>query len=215
MAQDIRGSVRALRATRSGDHLGALCTSERGGTGKHQEVRRRGQSLSCKQSLLELRIRQGQGDARSRYQGELPPSVRGSRPTATQVGLGTDCSGGPSIGILSAIRSASHTSKFLSFIPPHPAQLSTEELFYLATLGGASLCRLDDTIGNFLPGKEFDALWIRSRSPAMTVQGKRTAARGMSLREVFQKWLWSGDDRDIGAVWVRGKRVAGSHLNRT
>jgi guanine deaminase len=129
-----------------------------------------------------------------------------------QVGLGTDCSGGPSIGILSAIRSASHVSKFLSFpsavdqiqTPPSVKFLSTANLFYLATMGGAQLCRMEDRIGNLLPGKEFDALWVRPRSPGMFVH------KGESVEAVFEKWIWGGDDRDLGAVWVRGRRVAGA-----
>lgn len=128
------------------------------------------------------------------------------------MGLGTDCSGGPSIGILSAIRTASHISKFLSFpladglLPLRSRPLSTAELFYLATMGGASLCRLEDRIGSFLPGKEFDALWVRPRSPGSFVEGRE------GVRSVFEKWIWAGDDRDIGRVWVKGRCVGGAEI---
>lgn len=41
-------------------------------------------------------------------------------------------------------------------------QLSIATLFWLATLGGAHVCSLDDRIGNFEVGKEFDALLIQT-----------------------------------------------------
>ena len=46
-----------------------------------------------------------------------------------------------------------------SFASSH---LSLETLFYLATLGGAEVCCLEDQIGNFQVGKEFDALLIQT-----------------------------------------------------
>lgn len=124
---------------------------------------------------------------------------------AIQVGLGTDCSGGYSSGILSAVRAASTVSKTLSFlnIHPHPP-LSIEALFHMATLGGASLCRLQDRVGNFEVGKEFDALRVRiGSSPGSWVK------EGDTVKERFEKWLFTGDDRDLKDVWVRGKRVGG------
>lgn len=53
------------------------------------------------------------------------------------------------------------------------SHLTLETLFYLATLGGAQLCRMEDRIGSFKVGKEFDALLVQtgqqsSNSPAST-----------------------------------------------
>ena len=76
--------------------------------------------------------------------------------------------------------------------------LTSEEIFHLATMGGASLCRLDNVIGNFLPGKEFDALIVR---PSVWV------SNGQSVKECFERWFWSGQDSDISEVYVRGKLV--------
>ncbi|KAK4684091.1 hypothetical protein P7C73_g6112, partial [Tremellales sp. Uapishka_1] len=125
-----------------------------------------------------------------------------------QVGLGTDCSGGYSLGILSAVRQASNVSKTLAFTPPldDKKPLSIPTLFHMATLGGASLCRLQDRIGNFTPGKEFDALRILPKSPGMWVE------EGERLESVFEKWLFTGDDRDLKSVWVRGTQVGGWSL---
>ena len=39
-------------------------------------------------------------------------------------------------------------------------QLALAEILYLATMGGAQVCSLQDKVGNFMVGKEFDALLI-------------------------------------------------------
>lgn len=81
----------------------------------------------------------------------------------------------------------------------------------MATLGGATLCRAQEQIGNFLPGKEFDALRIRpGSSPNYFQIEKRTSLSQDQLAATFEQWLFTGDDRDIRDVWVRGRRVAGS-----
>jgi guanine deaminase len=42
------------------------------------------------------------------------------------------------------------------------SHLGLDTLYFLATLGGAQVCCLDERIGNLLPGKEFDALLIQT-----------------------------------------------------
>lgn len=113
------------------------------------------------------------------------------------------------MGILSAIRSASDVSRFLAFAQKGDdcrPSLSIPQLFHMATLGGASLCRLDKIIGNFEPGKEFDALRVRPAGPAMWTSREDNANVG----RLFEKWILCGDDRDLADVWVRGRRVGGA-----
>jgi guanine deaminase len=141
-----------------------------------------------------------------------------------QVGLGTDCSGGPHISILNTIRDASNVSRAISFTDEAYKPFTAPELFYLATMGGARLCRLQDTIGSLQPGKDFDAVWVKPASPGMwhgmsraewlaRQRGdgtglKRIRARTREdVRRVWEKWIWTGDDRDLAGVWVRGRRV--------
>ncbi|GAA5960133.1 hypothetical protein JCM21900_002416 [Sporobolomyces salmonicolor] len=186
-----------------------------------------------------------------------------------KVGLGTDVSGGLAIGILSAIRAASTASKTIIFrsrdsaatslSTPDPSSLSVspdglsrprgffssrhlslETLFYLATLGGAQLCCLEDRIGNFQVGKEFDALLVQTGqreaapvatggagpgeeeiqalseevahafpdeemfNPALLVEPEE------AIEKVFEKFLFAGDDRNLGSVFVRGKVIGGA-----
>lgn len=118
------------------------------------------------------------------------------------VGLGSDCSGGPATGILSSLRAADTVSRCLAFAGQAKRGLSIAEMWHLATRGGAQIAGVN--AGSFEVGREFDALWIRPRSPGMWVR------EGESAGAVFEKWLFTGDDRDIGAVWVRGRCVSGA-----
>ena len=81
-----------------------------------------------------------------------------------KVGLGTDCSGGYSPSILESARQASNVSRHVcmksTLETKETPQLALAEIIYLATMGGAEVCSLQDKVGNFVPGKEFDALLI-------------------------------------------------------
>ncbi|GAA5884764.1 hypothetical protein JCM6882_005383 [Rhodosporidiobolus microsporus] len=193
-----------------------------------------------------------------------------------KVGLGTDVSGGVSLGILSAIRSASFASKTIVFherdtpssASPSSApstdtilspdghsrpsnffsqrHLPLETLFYLSTLGGAQVCNLDDRIGSFEKGKEFDAILVQTAQRAPWGVGANGAARASTAEEeeralagyegdgdlpeegsegfnpalilepdepiekVFEKFLFSGDDRNLGSIFVRGRVIGGA-----
>lgn len=191
-----------------------------------------------------------------------------------KVSLGTDVSGGFSLGILSAIRQASIASKTHVYnardAPDAPDKvdspdltasilagqsiasppgyfssrhLGIETLFYLATMGGAQVCCLEDRVGNFVVGKEFDALLIQTGQKdveAFTAKEeleKVESEEERALRDVledrfpseaegycpnllvepedeidkvFEKFLFSGDDRNIGTVFVRGRVVGGA-----
>jgi guanine deaminase len=126
---------------------------------------------------------------------------------------------------LIALQHASLASKILSFQHPHssPSASSTPSaeakkyanthlpvptLLYLATLGGASLCNLSSTIGNFVPGKEFDALLVTLKpetgNPAVWWNN------GDALEAMLERFFFGGDDRNISGVWVRGRPVSGS-----
>ncbi|KAI9829514.1 MAG: hypothetical protein M1819_006334 [Sarea resinae] len=122
------------------------------------------------------------------------------------VGLGTDSGGGYSSSILDAMRQA--------FIVSKARQLSTDgadeplsicETFYLATLGGAKLCGLDSKIGTFAVGKDFDALEIKTSGE---YEGVITFVEDFdSIANVFEKFIMSGDDRNIAKVYVKGRPI--------
>ncbi|KAJ5753338.1 uncharacterized protein N7511_007491 [Penicillium nucicola] len=124
-----------------------------------------------------------------------------------KVGLGTDSGGGYSSSIMEAMKHA--------FIVSNAQQTKTEgrdpalslpECFFLATLGGAQVCGLDDRIGNFAVGKEFDALEIH------TIDLDRPGVMCLvededTIEVIFEKFLMTGDDRNIAKVYVSGRSV--------
>ena len=76
------------------------------------------------------------------------------------------------------------------------------EAFYLATLGGAKLMNLEDKIGSFDIGKEFDAQLINlnvKNSPVDTFHMD-------NIDNLFQKFIFLADDRNVENVYVYGKQ---------
>ena len=84
-----------------------------------------------------------------------------------------------------------------------PEPLSYKEAFYLATAGGAESIGLGHVTGNFLPGKEFDALLIETKAPGSPFD----VFDDDTVEDMFQKFIYLGDDRNISRVYVQGKKV--------
>jgi guanine deaminase len=91
----------------------------------------------------------------------------------SQVGLGTDVSGGFAPSILTTIQHASIAAKVVALTSPvdtadpnsfasKPLKIAT--LFWLATLGGAQVCKLEHKIGSLEVGKSFDAIVVNIRN---------------------------------------------------
>jgi guanine deaminase len=72
-----------------------------------------------------------------------------------KIGLGTDVSGGYSLSILDSIKQCIGLSKVA---PSNPVTLP--EAFWLATRGGAEVLGLQDSVGCFEEGMQFDALLV-------------------------------------------------------
>ncbi|XP_043831042.1 guanine deaminase isoform X1 [Dromiciops gliroides] len=124
-----------------------------------------------------------------------------------KLGLGTDVAGGYSSSMLDAIRKTIMIANVLYMKKINEKSLTLKEVFRLATLGGSQVLGLDDVIGNFEVGKEFDALLINpkaSDSPIDLFYGDLT---GELSEAVIQKFFYLGDDRNIDEVYVSGKQV--------
>ncbi|KAB8263326.1 guanine deaminase [Aspergillus pseudonomiae] len=122
-----------------------------------------------------------------------------------KVGLGTDCGGGYSSSMLDVMRAAFMVSVAKQTeTGGRDAPLSIAESFYLATLGGARVAGLEDRVGRFAPGLEFDACLVRT-GIAEGVMAPVEEADG--LEGGFEKFLMTGDDRNIVRVWVQGREV--------
>lgn len=120
-----------------------------------------------------------------------------------KLGLGTDVAGGYSPSILDAMRRTLDTSKSLTIQDPQHETLSFEEVFRLATLGGSEALSLDDQIGNFVVGKDFDALRVNVCVP----DGPIDLFPGEGPKVILEKFLNLGDDRNITEVYVAGRQV--------
>lgn len=94
-----------------------------------------------------------------------------------------------------------------------------KDVFYLATLGGAKGKRrtaleaslqlffaalaVDNKVGNFTKGKEFDALIVD-----MNVKNSNVDYfQSLTPLELLQKMIYSGDDRNVKEVYVSGQKV--------
>ena len=124
-----------------------------------------------------------------------------------KVGLGTDVSGGPSPSIIDSMRNAIMCSKAIYFEKRKRDKntkykhLNVDEVFYLATEGGANALGIGDKVGNFEIGKEFDGLFVDLNKGALDCFGHETAY------DLLNKMIFLADDRNIVKVFVQGKIV--------
>ncbi|KAI7903840.1 guanine deaminase [Cokeromyces recurvatus] len=127
-----------------------------------------------------------------------------------KLGLGTDVAGGFQPSMLDAIRSSFFASKTCKILARDRdgnkdyAPLSPAELLYLATMGGARVLGLEETIGNFQVGKAFDALWVDLEGGSVDLMG------GETILQKVQKFLFNGSSENLKHVYVQGKRIAGA-----
>ncbi|ORX89716.1 guanine deaminase-like protein [Basidiobolus meristosporus CBS 931.73] len=125
-----------------------------------------------------------------------------------KVGMGTDVAGGYTTSMLDAIRTAAIASAAVSFTEQDPngnnySQLKLAELIYLATVGGAKVMGLEERIGNFMVGKQFDALLI---DPSKPESNFRLYSHD-DFYTTFEKFIHIGDDRNISRVYIDGRLV--------
>jgi len=160
---------------------------------EHEAFKHRGASIShCPTSNFALRS------------GVL--NVRQLIQKGIKVSLGTDVAGGYATSILSSVRDASTASKLKQLENETDGSsdvpfLKLEELFYLATLGGAECMGLQERVGSFVIGKEWDALLVDVEESIDIFHGND------DWRSVLEKFLFLGDDRCITKVWVAGRIV--------
>jgi guanine deaminase len=101
-----------------------------------------------------------------------------------------------------------------------PLPLAT--LLHLATLGGAQVCGLEDRIGSFAPGKAFDALVVSVHDDAgnpglwgadLDRELHVEHAKDKKIEVWLERFLFTGDDRNIKRVYVQGRWIGGAEWN--
>ncbi|QXE17715.1 guanine deaminase [Clostridium sp. 001] len=113
------------------------------------------------------------------------------------VGLGSDISAGHSLSMTNVIVNSGQASN-LKWLQSSKVDkpFSTAELFYLATKGGG---KFFGKVGSFENGYDFDALVIDDSSLSIFKQ--------LSIEERLQKFIYTGDDRNIKERYVAGKKI--------
>ena len=138
--------------------------------------------------------------------GFMAAPVRRFLDHGLRVGLGTDSGGGFSSSLLDAMRHALIAS-FAREASTDGAErgLTLEEVFYLATVGGAQVAGWGDEVGNFEAGKQFDAVLVDVRDERGGVNAPMEDTDTPKL--MFDKFVMTGDDRNVTQVFVRGRKV--------
>jgi len=114
-----------------------------------------------------------------------------------KVGLGTDVGGGDSFSILRTINEAYKMQQLLGH------NISPFRSLYLATLGGAVSLDLDNSIGNFIQGKEADFIVLDYQSTPLI---KFRIDKCQTLEEKLFVLQMLGDDRTIREAWIMGDK---------
>lgn len=113
------------------------------------------------------------------------------------IGLGTDVAGGSIESVFRAMTDAIQVSKLRWRLKDDCLKpLTTEEAFYLGTLGGGSFF---GKVGSFLKGYEFDALILDDSS--------LRHPQPLTLRERLERFMYLSDDRNIKGKYVRGSKI--------
>ncbi|KAM3467489.1 hypothetical protein MY5147_007922 [Beauveria neobassiana] len=124
-----------------------------------------------------------------------------------KVGLGTDSGGGYSISMLNAMRHSLVNSFARDYLDARDggSAVTMEEAFHMATIGGARVVGFGKEIGDFQVGKQFDALLVDMTNANCSVTAP--LEQDDTMRTMLEKFIMTGDDRNIARVYVRGRLV--------
>lgn len=113
------------------------------------------------------------------------------------VGLGSDISGGHTLGITQVMVAAIQASKMKWLYSDKKYKpLTTSEVFYLGTKGGGGFF---GKVGSFEKDYELDCLVIDDTNI--------NDSENLNLEERIQRFLYLGDDRNIMEVYVSGEKI--------
>ena len=114
-------------------------------------------------------------------------------------GLGSDVAGGSSDSIFRAMVDAIQVSKLRwRLVTQDDAPITLDEAFYMATAGGGEFF---GKVGKFEEGYEFDAVVLDDEN--------LPTPREFSTHERLERIVYLGDDRNIAAKFVAGRKLFG------
>ena len=119
------------------------------------------------------------------------------------IALGSDVGAGAGLFLPKEALQAYFIQQLLG---PDGLALTPVHLLYLATRAGAQALGLDDRVGDFAVGKDFDAVWLRpAPSSTLAVNLRHASDVTDALARVFAL----ATPADVASVWLRGQRGAG------
>ena len=84
--------------------------------------------------------------------------------------------------------------------------LTPVHLLYLATRAGARALGLEESVGDFAVGKDFDAVWLRPvAGSTLAVNLRHASDTTDALARIFSL----ATPADVAGVWIRGQRAGG------
>ncbi|WP_297437557.1 guanine deaminase [Thermococcus sp.] len=103
------------------------------------------------------------------------------------IALGSDVGAGPFISMFNVLRDAYYANA-----------MSPAKAFHLLTMGGARVLGMEDRIGSLEPGKEADFV-VLNPGPLASIHD--------DLEVLLSRLMILGDERNVVATYVRGKRL--------
>lgn len=150
----------------------------------------------------DLRIMQKYGSFAVHCPDATTNIIAGIAPVAAEqaegirVALGSDVGAGHSLAVYRQAARAVQLSKLKEFYEPAVSgTISFANAFYMATKEGGSLF---GKTGSFEKGYDFDAL---------VINGQEDAGLPLDAAERLERFCYTGDDRDIAAWYMRGKKM--------
>lgn len=127
-----------------------------------------------------------------------------------KVSLGTDIAGGTSLSVLNAASEARESSKLFTLYGDSTAEvLSSEHVFYLATLGGAECLGIESKVGNFTVGKEADFVVLAKNTEYLSLQKNLTATKELLLAYL----LYQTASGDVSQTYIQGECAYNTQRN--
>jgi guanine deaminase len=122
------------------------------------------------------------------------------------VALGSDVGAGAGLFLPKEALQAYFIQQLLG---PAGLPLTPVHLLYLATRAGAQAIGLEDRVGDFAVGKDFDAVWLRPADGSTLAVNLRHAH---DTTDALARLFALATPADVAGVWVRGQSIGGQSV---
>jgi guanine deaminase len=119
------------------------------------------------------------------------------------IALGSDVGAGAGLFLPKEALQAYFIQQLLG---PDGLALTPVHLLYLATRAGARALGLDDRVGDFAVGKDFDAVWLAPPPSSTLAVNLRHAS---DVTDALARVFALATPADVASVWLRGQLAAG------